>query len=57
MNKPADGGVAGTWSPSLSLEGLLDLLQALAPELETAGGLTLLWANELKRDLNERFLQ
>ena len=41
----------GTLTPTVSLEGLRDLLEVLGPELEAAGGLTLLWARELQRDL------
>ncbi len=47
----------GTLTPTLSLEGLRDLLQALQPELEAAHGLIPLWSAELKRELNERLRQ
>ena len=47
----------GTLTPTLSLEGLRDLLQALQPELEAAGGLIPLWSNELQRELTERLGQ
>ena len=47
----------GQLMPTLSLEGLRDLLEALAPELAAAGGLIPLWAYEMKRDLSARFLQ
>ena len=50
-------GQIGLLTPMLSLEGLVDLLRALQPELETAGGLIPLWANELRRDLDERLPQ
>lgn len=48
---------AGTLRPTLSLKGLIDLLEALSPELKAVGGLIPLWANELRRDLDERLLQ
>lgn len=47
----------GALTPTLSLEGLADLLEALSRELGAAGGLISLWGNELKRELNERLLQ
>ena len=56
-SQTADGGQAGTLSPTLSLMGLIDLLDALSPELKDVGGLIPLWANELRRDLDERLLQ
>ena len=47
----------GTLAPTLTLEGLADLLEALSIELGTAGGLIPLWANELQRELTERLGQ
>ncbi len=38
-SQTSDGGQAGTLSPTLSLMGLIDLLEALWPELAPAGGL------------------
>jgi hypothetical protein len=40
-------------TPTLSLPGLLDLLDALEPELQALPGLASLWAEELRRDLSE----
>jgi len=47
----------GTLAPTLGLEGLADLLEALSKELGAARGLIPLWANELKLELNERLSQ
>ena len=57
MVNTANKKEAGTLRPTLSLKGLTDLLEALSPELKAVGGLIPLWANELRRDLNERLLQ
>ena len=48
---PQDPLPCGT--PTLSLPGLLDLLDALEPELQALPGLASLWAEELHRDLLE----
>jgi hypothetical protein len=39
--------------PTLSPPGLLDLLDALEPELQALPGLASLWPEELRRDLSE----
>ena len=39
--------------PTLSLVGLGELLRALEEELVTYGGLAQLWANKLRRELEE----
>jgi len=47
----------GTLTPTISLEGLADMLEALSVELGAGVGLIPLWANELKLELNERLSQ
>ena len=51
MNKPNTNSL--THENILTLEGLMDLLDALQPELEVQPGLTNLWASELRRELAE----
>ena len=54
FNRNVSSRQLGVLTPTFSLEGLVDLLQALQPELEAADGLIPLWAHELKQDLNAR---
>ena len=57
FNRSVPSSQLGTLTPTVSLEGLADLLEALSIELGEARGLIPLWGNELKRELNERLRQ
>lgn len=49
--EPSDDDLTGRETSTLSLLGLLDLLDALSIEIEALPGLAPIWAAELRRDL------